>query len=470
MKCAEKTLPLHKVFSVKPKNYIDTMNKKCMTLIVSALVSLATPNLSFAQGNRAASVGNMDLNLKKAIEIALAENPTIKVADKDIQLKEIADKEAWQALLPSVSASLSLSHSIQVAAIKTAMGEFKMGSDGTTTATGGLTMTLPIYAPAVYQNMKLTKEDILLAQEKARSSRLDLINQVTKAYYAALLSKDSRDVIKRSYNVAKENYEVVDKKFQVGKVSEYAKITAEVQMRSMSSSVTSAETGLNLALLRLKVLMGVTTNIDININDSLKAYEKDLTLVKADVNENELSNNTSVRQLDMNQNMLERSNKLLRTNFLPTVGMQLQGSYTSYSNENWNVFKYKYSPSSTLALSVTVPIFQASNWTKLKSNKLQIEKLADTRTNTMRQLSMAAQSYRQNMLTTISKLESDREAVKKADKAVTISAKRYDVGRGTILELNQSETALTQAELTCRQSIYDYLTNKADLDYTLGRE
>ena len=441
-----------------------------MTLIVSALVTLMVPGISRAQGNGAASVGNMNLNLKKAIEIALAENPTIRVADKDIQLKEIADKEAWQALLPSVSASLSLSHSIQVAAIKTAMGEFKMGADGSTTATGGLTMTLPIYAPAVYQNMKMTKEDILLAQEKARSSRLDLINQVTKAYYAALLSKDSRDVIQRSYNVAKQNYEVVDKKFQVGKVSEYDKITAEVQMRSMGSSVTSAETGLTLALLRLKVLMGIKTDIDINITDSLKAYEKDLTLAKAEVNESELSNNTSVRQLDMSQNMLERSTKLLRTNFLPTVAMQLQGSYTSYSNDNWNVFKYKYSPASSLALSVTIPIFQASNWTKLKSNKIQIDQLADTRTNTMRQLSMAAQSYRKNMLTTITKLESDREAVRQADKAVTISAKRYDVGRGTILELNQSETALTQAELTYHQSIYDYLTNKADLDYTLGRE
>ena len=457
-------------FTVKPSYYIDTMNKKCMTLIVSAFVTLMSPGIAQAQGNGAASIGNMDLNLQKAIEIALAENPTIKVADKDIQLKEIADKEAWQALLPSVSASLSLSHSIQVAAIKTAMGEFKMGADGSTTATGGLTMTLPIYAPAVYQNMKLTKEDILLAQEKARSSRLDLVNQVTKAYYAALLSKDSRDVIQRSYNVAKQNYDVVDKKFQVGKVSEYDKITAEVQMRSMGSSVKSAETGLNLALLRLKVLMGIKTNIDLTLKDSLKAYEKDLTLAKAEVNENELTNNTSLRQLDMSKTMLERSSKLLRTNFLPTVAMQLQGSYTSYSNDNWNVFNYKFSPASSLALSVTIPIFQASNWTKLKSNKIQIDQLADTRTNTMRQLSMAAQSYRQNMLTTISKIESDREAVRQADKAVTISAKRYDVGRGTILELNQSETALTQAELTYHQSIYDYLTNKADLDYTLGRE
>lgn len=101
---------------------------------------------------------------------------------------------------------------------------------------------------------------------------------------------------------------------------------------------------------------------------------------------------------------------------------------------------------------------------------MQLEQLADTRRDTERQLSMAAQSYRQNMLKTIAKLESDREAVKQADKAVNIAGKRYDVGRGTILELNQSETALVQAELTYNQSIYDYLSNKADLDYTLGRE
>ena len=412
----------------------------------------------------------VDLNLQKAIEIALAENPTIKIADKDIRLKEIADKEAWQSLLPTVSSQLALQHSIKVAAIKTPNGEFKMGKDGTTTATGGITLSLPIYAPAVYQNMKLTKDDILLAQEKARSSRLSLINQVTKAYYAALLAKDSRDVIQRSYDVSKENFDVVDKKFQVGKVSEYDKISAEVQMRSMNSSVTSAQTGLELAILQLKVLMGINTDFDIVINDSLKAYENSVTLANTESNTNEIENNSSLRQIDMNMGLLKRTDKILRTNFLPTIGMQISGMYQSYSNDDWNVFGYKYSPSSTLSISVNIPIFTASNWTKLKSSKIKMEQLSDTRVNTVRQLNMAAQSYRKNMLTSISKLESDRQAVMQADKAVSISAKRYDVGKGTILELNQSETALTQAELTYHQSIFDFLTNKADLDYTLGRE
>ena len=429
---------------------------------MGALSAISMPATMLAQ--------TVDLNLQKAIEIALAENPTIKIADKDIRLKEIADKEAWQSLLPTVSSQLALQHSIKVAAIKTPNGEFKMGKDGTTTATGGITLSLPIYAPAVYQNMKLTKDDILLAQEKARSSRLSLVNQVTKAYYAALLAKDSRDVIQRSYDVSKENFDVVDKKFQVGKVSEYDKISAEVQMRSMNSSVTSAQTGLELAILQLKVMMGINTDFDIVINDSLKAYENSVTLANTESNTNEIENNSSLRQIDMNMGLLKRTDKILRTNFLPTIGMQISGMYQSYSNDDWNVFGYKYSPSSTLSISVNIPIFTASNWTKLKSSKIKMEQLSDTRVNTVRQLNMAAQSYRKNMLTSISKLESDRQAVMQADKAVSISAKRYDVGKGTILELNQSETALTQAELTYHQSIFDFLTNKADLDYTLGRE
>ena len=429
---------------------------------MGALSAISMPATMLAQ--------TVDLNLQKAIEIALAENPTIKIADKDIRLKEIADKEAWQSLLPTVSSQLALQHSIKVAAIKTPNGEFKMGKDGTTTATGGITLSLPIYAPAVYQNMKLTKDDILLAQEKARSSRLSLVNQVTKAYYAALLAKDSRDVIQRSYDVSKENFDVVDKKFQVGKVSEYDKISAEVQMRSMNSSVTSAQTGLELAILQLKVLMGINTDFDIVINDSLKAYENSVTLANTESNTNEIENNSSLRQIDMNMGLLKRTDKILRTNFLPTIGMQISGMYQSYSNDDWNVFGYKYSPSSTLSISVNIPIFTASNWTKLKSSKIKMEQLSDTRVNTVRQLNMAAQSYHKNMLTSISKLESDRQAVMQADKAVSISAKRYDVGKGTILELNQSETALTQAELTYHQSIFDFLTNKADLDYTLGRE
>ena len=287
-----------------------------------------------AQDVNGGTVGTMNLTLAKAIEIALAENPTIHVADKEIELKKIADTEAWQSLLPSVDATLSLTDNILVAEMVTGMGKFKMGVDGTLTAVGNVTLSLPVFAPAVYQNMKLTKEDILLAQEKARGSRLDLINQVTKAYYGALLSSDSYEVMKRSYGVAKENFDIVNEKYKVGRVSEYDKISAEVQARNMNASMVSARTGKTLALLQLKVLMGVTADVDIAIDDSLKAYESWLKLADAETLDSELDNNSSIRQLNYNMTLLERSQKLIRTGFMPTVALQLTGQYQSYANNN----------------------------------------------------------------------------------------------------------------------------------------
>ena len=163
-------------------------------LLLSIAMAFAASSL-FAQ--------QIDLTLQSAIQIALDENPTIRVAEKDIELKKVANTEAWQSLLPTLDGSVSLSHSIKVAEIKTSMGSFKMGMDGSTTAQGGITLALPLFAPAVYQNMKLTKEDILLAQEKARGSRLDLVNQVKKAYFGALLSSDSYEVMKKFWALAR---------------------------------------------------------------------------------------------------------------------------------------------------------------------------------------------------------------------------------------------------------------------------
>jgi outer membrane protein TolC len=270
--------------------------------------------------------------------------------------------------------------------------------------------------------------------------------------------------------VAKQNFDVVNSKYEVGAVSEYDKISADVQVRSVNSAMVSAETGRNLALLKLKVLMGVTANVDILIDDSLSAYQEKLLLPDAEIRENDLEGNSSLRQLAHNMTLLERTRKLLHTNFMPTVALSLTGQYQSVSNPDWNIFRYQYSPSATLALSVNIPIFHADNWTKLKSNKIMMAQLEDTRVNTRRQVSMQAESYRQNMASTIAQVSSNAEAVRQAMKAVQISGKRYEIGRGTILELNQSENAEIQAELTFVQSIYDYLTNKADFDYTLGRD
>ena len=74
---------------------------KVKKLLMAYGILLASTLNAGAQVQSDASLGTMSLTLEKAIGIALDENPTIRVADRDVELKKIADSEAWQALLPT---------------------------------------------------------------------------------------------------------------------------------------------------------------------------------------------------------------------------------------------------------------------------------------------------------------------------------------------------------------------------------
>ena len=80
-------------------------------------------------------------------------------------------------------------------------------------------------------------------------------------------------------------------------------------------------------------------------------------------------------------------------------------------------------------------------------------------------LTMQATSYLDNMAASTEQVVSNKEGIVQAEKGRLIAQKRYEVGKGTILELNDSEVALTQAQLTynqigrasCRERVCQYV-------------
>ena len=427
------------------------------------LAMLATFVLTHAQE----ALPVLNLTLDKAIELALNDNPTMKVAEQEITLKEVAKKEAWQSLLPSVTLDGTISYDIKVAEIKTSMGTFKMGMDDANTWNGGINVSLPLYAPAVYNAIKMTKKDIELAVEKGRGSKMELINQVKKAYYQLMLAQDSYDVLMASYKLTERNYNVVKAKFEQGKVSEYDKISAEVQHRSVWPNVISSKNAVNL---QLKVLMGITADVDLAINDKLSNYENNMQIDATSASQLALDGNSTLRQIDLNGELLNQQRKMLYGNFQPTLALSGSYSYLSRSNTNWEFYNYKWGNSSAINLSLSIPLFKASNFTKLKTNKIQQTQLAENRINTERQLRMQAQGQLDKMVASAEQLETNKKSVELAEKEVSISEKRYEVGKGTILELNSSQVSLTNMQLTYNNSIYDYLVAKSEYETIIGKE
>ena len=398
------------------------------------------------------------ITLQDAVRIALSDNPTIKVAGQEILLKKEARREAYAGLFPEASLVGSYSRAIKKQSFAM-MGEvIEVGTDNT--YSGGLSVSLPVFAPALYKSISLTSTDVNLAVEKSRASRLDMVNQVTKAFFQLLLAQDS-------YKQSEDNYNVVKAKYEQGTVSEYDKISADVQMRSLKPTVVSARNGVNLANLQLKVLMGMESDVKVAVEGNLKDYEMSMFTRQAMPRPDNLTNNSTLKQLELNALQLKQTLKLQYTNFMPTLSASFQYMYTSM-NDNFKFKEYDWRPYSTIGLNLSIPLFKGSNFTQLKQTRIQMKQLEENRINTERQLTMQATGYLDNMAASTEQVVSNKEAVFQAEKGRTIAEKRYEVGKGTILELNSSEVALTEAQLTYNQSIYDYLVAKADLDLVLG--
>ena len=437
--------------------------KKMWTIGIRPMMMVALAVCSLG----ATAQETLRLTLDKAIEIALSDNPTIEVANQTVELKKISDKETVLGLLPEASLAGAYTRTIKKQTMVMNGMKFQVGIPNQ--YQGGLTVSLPVFAPALYKSMKLTKTDVELAVEQARASKQDLVNQVTKAFYQMLLAQDSYAVLEKSYAQAEANYNIVKAKFDQGRVSEYDKISAEVQMRNLQPSVISTRNAVELSRLQLVVLMNVDPEMDFELDGNLADYEEAVFAGVLTADSTSLNNNSSLKQMDMSTRMLQQTLSLNKQSFVPMVALQFNYMYTCMADD-FKFKDYEWNPYSNVSLSVSIPLFKYSNFSTVKKTNLQIAQMMTNRDYTARQLAMQQQSYLNSMAASAEQVSSNKEAITQAQKGRDIAEKLYEVGRGTVLELNSAEVALTQARLTYAQSIYDYLTAKADLDKLQGKE
>jgi Outer membrane protein len=452
----------------------------------------------------------LSLSLDQALKIALSENPTVIVAGQEIEKKRYAKKEVVAQLFPQISASAGYTRTLKKQVMYMGGGsggggfadqimgpiqalinplyrehpglapdEYKpadTGGDGGIEVgldnnwNAGFNLSLPIFAPTLYKSISLTSLDVELAIEQSRASKQDLINQVSKAYYQLLLAQDSYEVLQQSYKQAEDNFNIVNNSFQQGLVSEYDKIRAEVQVRNLNPSLLQAKNAVQLTKLQLKVLIGMDSDQGLEILGRLSDYEDKMYVDYMKVDTALLVNNTSLRQLDLQSEMLRKTYEIDKAAYLPTVSLSGVLQWTAM-NEDFKIRDYKFNPYSTVGLTVSIPLFTGgARSSKVKQTRIQMQQLDWNRINLQRNLNMQFESYMNNMQQSVEQLASNKENVNQALKGRTIAQKRYEVGKGTILELNDSELALTQSQLTYTQAIYDFLVAKTDMDLVLGKE
>ena len=125
----------------------------------------------------------------------------------------------------------------------------------------------------------------------------------------------------------------------------------------------------------------------------------------------------------------------------------------------------------TLALSLNIPIFAGGKrYQQIRQAKNQHQQVLLQKDNTERQLKIAIRQSLTTMETNMKSYYAAQDAVAMAEKGYTIAEKAYQVGRSTLIELNDAQLALTQARLAEYQAIYNFVVAKSQLEQTLGQD
>lgn len=439
-------------------------------ILVTICLALASLGVAEAQ---------VQLTLDKAIEIALNDNPTIKVANLEIERYDYVYKQAVSTLYPQVEASGQYALAIRRQEM---MEGLSFGGKNTFNVAGSI--SLPLFIPSVYRQMKMTRTQMATAVESARASRIDLVAAVRAAYYNVLLAEQSLSVLNEAITTTQRVVDNTKDLYNNGLASEYDYLTAEVQLSNLKPQVLQAETAIDITKLQLKMYLSLPEDIEIEVSGTLDGF-RDEVLLGNDYSV-DIADNTTLKTLDLQREMLEHQEKLIQTSRMPSLVAFGSISYIGQERVNLGAFgamagggtggaasadesKFWWQYPIQVGAQLSIPIFAGFKKTnQLREVRNQMAQLDIQRKYAEEGIRIQVQASINTLLTSRETMLANELTVQQAEKAYAIALTRYDAGAGTILELNSAQLSLTQAQLSYSQSIYNYLSAHAEYEKALG--
>lgn len=459
--------------------------KKFLCLICMGLMSLGVAMAQNAGGN------TLTLTLEEAIDLALSDNPTVKVANLEIERYDYVRKQTLSSLYPQVDASLQYSLALR----RQEMTEgFSFGGKNTFNTAASLSM--PLFVPAVYEQLKLNRTQMESAVESARATRIDMIASVRSAYYNVLLAQQSLAVLQEAVLTTERVVANTKSLYDNGLASEYDYLTAQVQLSNLRPQVLQTENAIGITKLQLKMYLSLPAEVDVEVVGTLDGF-RDKVLLSEDYSR-DISENTTLRNLDIQAQMLRHQERLLKASRMPMVAAFGQISYIGQERVDLSGLmggmaggagrqqsdivaqtraaaasqsKFWWQCPISVGAQISIPLFAGfKTVNQLREVNNQMSQLNIQREYAEQGIRLQVEQAINTLITARETMLSNERTVDQAQKAYDISYTRYNAGAGTILELNSSQLSLTQAQLSYSQSIYDYLSAYANYQKTLGNE
>jgi outer membrane protein TolC len=418
----------------------------------------------FAQTTSADSILK-EATLPAVVQYAIKNQPRIQQAQIDESIREQEIKNALADWYPQVNFAYNLQHNFQVPVAVIGGNTIKLGVDNT--SYGQFTLKQVLFNPdVVFANR--TKGDFRLqARQNTISNKIDLVAEVTKAYYNVLESSQQIRIAEGDIARLERSLQDATNQYKAGVADKIDYKRTTISLNNARARKSGIESNLQSRMEYLKFLMNYPEKETLNIVYDTTRLENEIELDTTTLPD---YNSRIEYQILETQRKLQRSNvDYNRWAFLPTLSAN--GSYNlNYNNNELGKLYANNYPSSYAALSLNFPIFQGGKrTTKVKQAELELKRtewdIINLKNQVNSEYAQAMATYKTNYAAYLSL----KENLGLAQEVYDVIQLQYRSGIKAYLEVITSETDLRNARITYIAALYNLLNSKVDVLKSMGQ-
>ena len=436
-------------------------------LALSAALSLALCQSAFAGET-------VELNLDDAMQRAFQTNPTVSIAQYELD----SARASYNAARQSRGVSISANHTTQrggydddqyVSRLKSmdSAGNFiydrvNAGKGIGNKHSNGLTASLPIFTGGKLSGtIKQAKANYQYNEVGVQRTYNEMRSTVTNGYFNMLQADNMQKLSAESVTRLEDHLKNVQAQYDVGVVAKVDVLRSQVELANAKQTLIQAENSYQVAEANMNKIVGLPMDTNLKLDNLLvyNAYDKNMDDCLAYAAEHR----PELMQAKYGVDAAKGALMVARSGHMPQVAASASQAWSDTNwpgdeNGNWGV-----------GVNVTLNVFDTGvTLSKIHGAEADLKKAQETYRDTVDSVNLDVRSNYLGLREAEKRISTTKLAVEQADEDYRIAQLRYMSGVGTNTDVLDAQVALTQAKTNYTQALYDYNTSKTALETSIG--
>ena len=432
------------------------MNRNKLTkrfLLLSAALTMALGQSAFA-GETVA------LNLDDAMLRAFQTNPTVSIAQYELDSARASYNAARQSRGISISANHTTQRGGYDDAQQAAPGIWTKGIGNN--HANSLSASLPIFTGGKLSGtIKQAKANYQYNEVGVQRTYNEMRSTVTDGYFNMLQADNIQKLSAESVTRLEDHLKNVQAQYDVGVVAKVDVLRSQVELANAKQTLIQAENSYQVAEANMNKIVGLPMDTDLKLDNLLvyNAYDKNMDECLAYAAEHR----PELMQAKYGVDAAKGALMVARSGHMPQVSAsatQALGSdyWLGDNRTKWYA-----------GINVKMNVFDTGvTLSKIHGAEADLKKAQETYRDTVDSVNLDVRSNYLGLREAEKRISTTKLAVEQADEDYRIAQLRYMSGVGTNTDVLDAQVALTQAKTNYTQALYDYNTSKTALETSIG--